>query len=179
MGATVIDRTWARSRKLTKGVGQRGVEKAQILPILIKLTPYESRDLMPSRTLEAWMWAEACDALARAERMQREFFRLGPHSARPNWEPPVDIYENERELTILTALPGVAAQGIEIGVKDGILMIAGERPAPPQQRAATIHRLEIPQGRFERRIALPAGVFELARHEVRDGCLILVLAKRR
>ncbi|HUZ75114.1 MAG TPA: Hsp20/alpha crystallin family protein [Stellaceae bacterium] len=134
---------------------------------------------MPPRNLEAWMWAEACEALARADRLQREFFRLGPSSARANWEPPVDIYENERELTILAALPGVEAPAIEISVTDGILVIAGDRRAPPQQRAAAIHRLEIPQGRFERRIALPAGVFELARREVRDGCLILVLAKRR
>ncbi len=134
---------------------------------------------MPPRNLEAWMWAEACEALARADRLQREFFRLGPPSARANWEPPVDIYENERELTILAALPGVEAAAVEISVKDGILVIAGDRRAPSQQRAAAIHRLEIPQGRFERRIALPAGVFELARREVRDGCLILVLAKRR
>ncbi len=47
---------------------------------------------MPPRSLEAWMCAEACDALARAERLQREFFRLGPSSERPSWEPPVDLF---------------------------------------------------------------------------------------
>jgi HSP20 family protein len=134
---------------------------------------------MAPRNLEAWMWAEACEALVRAERLQREFFRLGPPSARVNWEPPVDIYENERDLTILAALPGVEPNAVEISVTGGILVIAGERRAPPQQRAAVIHRLEIPQGRFERRIALPAGTFEPGRREVRDGCLTLVLVKRR
>jgi len=134
---------------------------------------------MPSRNLEAWMWAEACDALARAERLQREFFRLGPPSVGPNWEPPVDIFETERELTIVAALPGVPQPAVEISVADGIIKISGERRVSPEQRGATIHRIEIPQGRFERRIALPAGTFEITRRELRDGCLTLVLLKRR
>ena len=134
---------------------------------------------MPSRNLEAWMWAEACDALARADRLQREFFRLGPPSVGPNWEPPVDIFETERELTIVAALPGVPQPAVEISVADGIIKISGERRVSPEQRSATIHRIEIPQGRFERRIALPAGTFEITRRELRDGCLTLVLLKRR
>jgi HSP20 family molecular chaperone IbpA len=134
---------------------------------------------MPSRNFESWMWAEACDALARADRMQREFFRLGPPSNRPNWEPPVDIFETERELTIFAALPGVDPAAVQINVAEGIIQITGERTPPPAQRAAMIHRLEIPQGRFERRIALPAGTYEISRRDLRDGCLTLVLTKRR
>ena len=42
---------------------------------------------------------------------------------------------------------------------------------------AAIHRLEIPYGRFERRIALPAGRFEVARSDLVDGCLTLSLRK--
>jgi HSP20 family molecular chaperone IbpA len=133
---------------------------------------------MPPANLEAWMWAEACDALARAERLQREFFRLGPPSAQPNWEPPVDIFQSGPELWIVAALPGVAAPSVEIGVSDGILTISGERRPPAAQRDATIHRLEIPQGRFARRIALPTGRYELTRRDVRDGLLTLVLMKR-
>jgi HSP20 family protein len=134
---------------------------------------------MPPRSLEAWMWAEACDALARAERLQREFFRVGPPAARPNWEPPVDMFETEDALWIVAALPGVEAGGVEVAVADGILVIAGDRRAPREQREAAIHRLEVPQGRFERRVALPGGIYELKRREVRDGVLTLVLQKRR
>jgi HSP20 family protein len=134
---------------------------------------------MPPPNLEAWMWAEACEALARADRLQREFFRLGAPSLRPNWEPPIDVFETESELWIVAALPGVAANAVEIKLADGVIVIAGERHAPPQQREAAIHRLEIPQGRFERRIALSGGRYELAQREVRDGCLTLVLQKRR
>jgi HSP20 family protein len=134
---------------------------------------------MSGRDLEAWMWAEACEALARAERLRRQFFRLGEAETRPVWEPPVDIFETPSELSILVALPGITASRLEVGVEEGVLIITGDRPAPALQRAAAIHRLEIPQGRFERQIALPAGRFELARRELADGCLTLVLRKLR
>jgi HSP20 family protein len=133
---------------------------------------------MPPRDLQAWMWAEACEALVRAERMQRQFFRVGTADTTPVWEPPVDIFETRTELWIVAALPGVDAPRVEIGVEDGgVIIIAGERPAPALQRGAAIHRLEIPQGRFERRIALPPGRFELAHRELAHGCLTLVLHK--
>lgn len=132
---------------------------------------------MPPRDLEAWMWAEACEALARAERMHRQFFRLGQTGPRPSWEPPVDIFESEEALWIVAALPGVDAAHLEIDMKNGVLVLAGERPSPAVQRAAAIRRLEIPQGRFERRIALPAGRYELARRDIADGCLTLMLRK--
>ena len=132
---------------------------------------------MTRRDLEAWMWAEACDAVARAERLHRQFFRLGEPGSGPVWEPPVDIFETGEELAIVVALPGVSPARLQIAVDDGVLVIAGERSAPALQRAAAIHRLEIPQGRFERRIALPSGRFELTHRELADGCLTLVLGK--
>ena len=89
--------------------------------------------------------------------------------------PPVDIFENGRELWIIAALPGVEASRLEVVVENGVLVISGERPAPALQRASAIHRLELPQGRFERRIALPAARFELLQRELADGCLTLVL----
>jgi hypothetical protein len=46
---------------------------------------------------------------------------------------------------------------------------------PQAPGSLVIQRLEIPYGRFERLIALPAGRFGVARHEVRNGCLVLWL----
>jgi HSP20 family molecular chaperone IbpA len=131
---------------------------------------------MPPRDLSAWMWAEACEALTRAERMHRQFFRLAADRL-PVWEPPIDVFETEGELWIVAALPGVAARRIEIAIDHGILVIAGERPPLAAQRAAAIPRLELPQGRFERRVALPVGRFEMAQRTIDDGCLTLVLRK--
>lgn len=121
------------------------------------------------------MWAHACEMLAEAERLQREFFRIGSNARRPTWEPPVDVYETEHEFVICVALPGVSARHIEITLDRALLVVAGERLLPVG--SAAIHRLEIPHGRFERRIALPSSPASLARRELTDGCLVLTLRK--
>ena len=125
-----------------------------------------------------WMWAEALQMLAQAERMHHQVFR--PQTAgrlRPSWEPPVDVLETEREVLILAALPGVDVQQVEAVIENGILILSGERTVPAELRTAKIHRMELPQGRFERRIELPPGHYgEVRRFEV-NGCLAVTLAK--
>jgi HSP20 family molecular chaperone IbpA len=46
-------------------------------------------------------------------------------------------------------------------------------------QGAIIYRLEIPYGRFERRIALPAGQYELVDRRLEQGCLTLGLRRLR
>ncbi len=128
---------------------------------------------MSNRDPSRLMWAEACEMLDRANRLQRQFFR--PRSAAA-WEPPVDIYETARDLWIVVALPGVGADQLEIAVADGMVVVAGERRLPVEARAV-IHSLEIPHGRFERRIPLPAGHYRLDSRELADGCLVIGLGK--
>jgi HSP20 family protein len=128
---------------------------------------------MPSREATIWMWAESCEALDRAERLRRQFFRPGGSSA---WEPPVDVFETEHDLWILVVLPGVSPDQITIAVSDGVVVVSGERQLAVGSRAV-IHRLEIPHGRFERHIALPYGRFQLDRRELANGCLVLGLRK--
>ena len=127
----------------------------------------------------SWMWAEACALIDRAERLQRQFFQPGLSAARTaSWEPPVDILESERELYIIAALPGVEPHDLELSVEADVLTIAGRRRLPASVRGAAIHRLEIPHGRFERRIRLPGAGLKLARSELVSGCLFLNLAKQ-
>src|SRR5262245_50570750 len=126
----------------------------------------------------SWMWAEACAMLERADRLNREFFRPGSSTQVANWEPPLDVFETERELWIIAALPGVEPQDLEVSVEGDVLSIAGQRRLPAEMRGAVIHRLEIPQGRFERRIRLPAAHLTLNRSELASGCLVLTLTKQ-
>src|SRR5690606_19910612 len=113
---------------------------------------------MPPRTTGVWMWDEACEMLDRAERLHRQFFVPAPAQARRvAWEPPLDILETDDALWIVAALPGVAAEHLEVIVDSGILIVRGERRLPAALRQAAIHRLEIPHGHFERRIVLPTG----------------------
>jgi HSP20 family protein len=125
-----------------------------------------------------WMWSEALDVLARAERMHRDLFRpVGSRARQPAWEPPVDILETEFEVLALVALPGVDADSVEAVIDDGELVIGGARTYPPALRTAVIHRLELPQGRFYRRLRLPPGRYSGVRRAVIDGCLVITLQK--
>jgi HSP20 family molecular chaperone IbpA len=132
---------------------------------------------MRSRDPGDWMWAEACELLERAERLHRQFFVPRPAGRQPTWEPPVDLLETERELSICVALPGVAKEHLEVVVEAGVLIVTGERPMPGRAQGTRIHRIEIPFGRFERRIELPPGRFDVVERDLIDGCLILGLRK--
>ena len=102
---------------------------------------------MSKRQLDALMWAQACAAMERAERLRRQFF----HHGTPYWEAPIDIFESDDALIILVALPGVELETISVTMSAGTLTVTGQRPLPRELENARIVRLEIPHGRFERR----------------------------
>jgi HSP20 family molecular chaperone IbpA len=133
---------------------------------------------MAARDPAAWMWAEACEMLDRADRLHRQFFRPGRDANRgASWEPPVDIYETAADLRVLVALPGVEPGHINVRIEGDTLFVTGSRALPSFTDPVRIHRLEIPQGRFERQIRLETGRLELSCRETRDGCLLLVFNK--
>ena len=131
---------------------------------------------MTSRELESWMWAEAVRMLDRAERVERHFFRPRGRP-RTQWEPPVDVYETAEAYCVVVALPGVSADTVAVDIVDGLLVITGERRVPREARSGALHRLEIPHGRFERRLALPPHRLTLDPYQIVDGCLYLRLSK--
>jgi HSP20 family protein len=125
------------------------------------------------------MWAQACELLERAERMHREFAALGADlvSGGPVWEPPADIAESDEELTVLVALPGVLSEHIEIDIDGEGLSITGERRLTLPAANSVIHRMEIPNGRFERRLELDMRHLVLIGQELANGCLLLRFRK--
>jgi HSP20 family protein len=127
-----------------------------------------------------WMWAEACAVLERVEQMHREFFRPGRAAMQAAaWQPPIDVFETAEGLWIAVALPGVEARDIDVSIEQDILVISGIRHLPALARGAAIQRLEIPYGRFERQVRLPAGRYDLGRPEIASGCLFITVAKSR
>ncbi|HSZ92214.1 MAG TPA: Hsp20/alpha crystallin family protein, partial [Acetobacteraceae bacterium] len=108
------------------------------------------------------MWAEALALLAQADHQRREFFR----PAQVGWEPPIDVLETEVELVVVVALPGVRANEVEVVIGGSELAIVGTRRWPASLRSARVHRMELPHGRFERRLGLPPGTFEIVRHDL-------------
>ena len=121
------------------------------------------------------MWAEACEMLERAERLQRSFFRPGRAARASVWEPPVDVYEDADGLWLVIAMPGADSESIDVRVEGSELVVRARRHLPPAAHHGAVRRLEIPHGCFQRRIGLPAGSYRLQRREWLDGCLYLAL----
>ena len=119
------------------------------------------------------MWAEAVSALARIDRLNRDFFRPEP----AGWEPPVDVLEAQNELVIMMALPGVHVGEVEIVLHEDSIAIVGVRRLPAFLQRARVLRMELPHGRFERRLAIPPGRYEITRREIEAGLLVIGLRR--
>jgi HSP20 family protein len=134
---------------------------------------------MPPKDPINWMLSDAIETLARAERLHQQFLNLRPWAGtqEPSWEPPIDVLETDHEVLILIALPGVDPNEVDAVIdQQGTLVVSGRRILPAELRNARILRLELPQGRFERRIALPTGRYTITRFST-NGCVGLRLAK--
>jgi HSP20 family molecular chaperone IbpA len=126
------------------------------------------------------MWAQAVDFIDRAERMHRQFYRLVSSShAEAVWQPPADVFEDGEQVVVVVALPGVAAERVEITAEPGALVVRAHRPLPFAGSALAVRQLEIPYGVFERRIALEQAPLQVIGHELGHGCLVVRLAKVR
>jgi len=124
------------------------------------------------------MWAQACALIDEAERMHRQFFRLGvSERTQAVWEPPVDVFEDDTEVVVVIALPGVAADAVEITMEAGALLVRAEARFPFARDHHVVRRLEIPYGYFERRIPLQLAGLEAGTREAANGCLVLRLRK--
>ena len=124
------------------------------------------------------MLGEALSMLDRADRLHRQFFTHVVDA----WEPPVDVVETPEALEVHIALPGVAPDSITIGLDAGGVVVSALRPFPCREAGSHIHRIEIPYGRFQRRIVLPLEdpymPVELAGRRLADGVLTLVFRKK-
>jgi len=122
-----------------------------------------------------WMLADAVELLSRADRLGRQLHRADQAVAVACWEPPVDVYENARGLIVLIALPGVVPERVQVSLEDDFIRVRGDRPVGAGFATGEILRLEIPYGRFERHIRMPAGRYQLADMQLNNGCLKLTI----
>jgi HSP20 family molecular chaperone IbpA len=90
----------------------------------------------------------------------------------------VDVYASENQVLVEVALPGVPLERMELVVAAGEIVIRGERALTRRPEGLGIQRLEIPYGRFERRLVLGEGNWELVARNAVNGCLQLLLTRR-
>lgn len=143
---------------------------------------------MASRDRDILIWQRASNLLQQAERIHRNFLQIAVdahyrsfYAKSPCWEPPVNVVETDKSLWILSAIPGVAAELVEVRLDGSELVITGARPTPKCCNEGELKVWEIPLGRFERRITLIQGTHPLSLTEVslQDGLLIIELRKNQ
>jgi HSP20 family protein len=95
------------------------------------------------------------------------------------WQPPVDIYEDDREVVVKMEVPEVERQDIDVHIEDNSLIIRGERKLEREEAKHNYHRIERSYGPFRRTFTLPTSVDQNQISAVCDkGVLKVVLPKK-
>jgi HSP20 family molecular chaperone IbpA len=91
----------------------------------------------------------------------------------------VNIVETETSFWVMSAIPGVAADRVEVHLNNKELIISGERPLPECCADGDLKVWEIPLGRFERRVAFVErkAPLTLGKTSLQNGLLIIELRK--
>jgi HSP20 family protein len=95
-----------------------------------------------------------------------------------NWNPAVDIMDNDDHILITAEIPGVDKKSISVDVKDRVLTLRGERSSDNEVKEDRFYRRERTFGKFERSFTLPAAVDpDNIKTEYKDGVLKIEVPK--
>ncbi len=95
-----------------------------------------------------------------------------------NWNPVVDIYDNDENIIIKAELPGIDKKDISIDVKESVLTLKGERSTANEVKEEKYYRRERFFGKFERAFTLPEDVDpEKIQANYTDGVLEIKIPK--
>lgn len=95
-----------------------------------------------------------------------------------DFDPVVDIYDNDDALVIQAELPGLEKKDIVVDVKNNILTLSGERSSDHEVNEEKYYRKERTFGRFERTFTLPIDVDpEKIDANYKNGVLKVVIPK--
>jgi len=91
--------------------------------------------------------------------------------------PEVDIFETDHEITVLADMPGVAADGMNIGLQNGVLTLSGDvKPWEGQYETDVLVEFEI--GKYYRQFTLSDDIDQSKiEAKLEDGVLRLTLPK--
>jgi HSP20 family protein len=95
------------------------------------------------------------------------------------WIPPVDIYQNGKELVLKAELPDMKKEDIDIAIEEHTLTIKGEKKLDADVKDENVRRIERLYGSFTRSFTLPSTVdASNVSAEYKDGVLTLRLPIR-
>ncbi|MBN1294156.1 MAG: Hsp20/alpha crystallin family protein [Candidatus Latescibacteria bacterium] len=97
-----------------------------------------------------------------------------------HWKPPTDIYESQDNYFIYIELAGMKKHEIYLTYENGYLIVSGNRKQFYCPNISTLHRIEIENGKFMRKIKLNVEIIEKnIEAEYLDGILKITIPKRR
>jgi HSP20 family protein len=100
----------------------------------------------------------------RTNRMNRLFRELrnseAPEEAltATSFAPPVDIYEDEHNITLKLEVPGIDENDIDVRIDNSTLTVHGERKIEKEEKEENFRRVERQYGTFTRTFTLPSSV---------------------
>lgn len=95
------------------------------------------------------------------------------------WLPPTDIREVADAYRLDVELPAVAAADVRVELRDGVLHVAGERPAPADEDGRAFRR-EQRYGKFARSFRMPEDADpEAVSATAKDGIVSIVVRKSK
>ncbi len=102
------------------------------------------------------------DILDLQDRMNRVFeesLRESEYVRLPGqWNPQVDVAEDDEALYIRAELPGVKREDISLDLSDGVLTISGSKPFTHDNRSENYYMIERQYGSFRRTFNIPKAV---------------------
>jgi len=96
-----------------------------------------------------------------------------------NFAPPVDVYEDEHNVTLKIEVPGIDEKDIDVRVENNTLTVHGERKFEKEEKEENYRRVERQYGSFTRSFTLPNTVdTENVSAIYEKGVLKIKLAKK-
>jgi HSP20 family protein len=109
-------------------------------------------------------WDPFLELSAQKDRMSRLFRELynpeGPEETltTTSFAPPVDVYEDEHNITLKIEVPGIDEKDIDVRMENNTLTVHGERKFEKEEKEENFRRLERQYGSFTRSFTLPSSV---------------------
>jgi HSP20 family protein len=122
------------------------------------------------------------DRMNRMNRLFRESYSpQGPEEAltTTSFAPPVDIYEDDHNITLKLEVPGVDEKDIDVRIENTTLIVHGERKIEKEEKEENFRRIERQYGSFTRSFTLPSSVDSgQVSADYDNGVLKIKLAKK-
>jgi HSP20 family protein len=96
-----------------------------------------------------------------------------------NFAPPVDVYEDEHNITLKIEVPGIDEKDINVSIENNTLTVRGERRFEKDEKEENFQRVERMYGSFTRSFTLPNTVDpEQTSAHYEKGVLRIRIAKK-